>query len=140
MLIIQVLFIPPTILALQVPVLGRGRGGLPELPAGVEEGGPHSASWRGGEAAPEAGGAAWAPPPCSSRGPCSSAPASPRWRTATRGLPTAAADCSALRGETLESLIQWDFILYQVESIENDPIQTHLMYRVCGKLQIIILT
>ncbi|KAG7259194.1 LOW QUALITY PROTEIN: hypothetical protein CRUP_025021, partial [Coryphaenoides rupestris] len=28
-----------------VPVLGRGRGGLPELPAGVEEGGPDSASW-----------------------------------------------------------------------------------------------
>lgn len=63
MLIIQVLFIPPTILALQVPVLGRGRGGLPELPASVEEGGPHSASWRGGEAAPKAGGAGPGPGP-----------------------------------------------------------------------------
>ena len=45
-----------TILDLQVPVLGRGRGGLLELPARVEEGGPVSASRCGGEAAPEAGG------------------------------------------------------------------------------------
>ena len=45
-----------TIFDLQIPVLGRGRGGLLELPARVEEGGPVSAPRCGGEAAPEAGG------------------------------------------------------------------------------------